>query len=486
MDAQTLREVMGNVPGVNYEALAPGYNNAMKAANINNVQRAAMFAAQLGHESAGLRYMREIASGSDYEWRQDLGNVYAGDGERYAGRGPIQLTGRNGYRAFTQWARNTGQSTIDFEQEPQRLEEPHWGFLAASYYWTVARPKLNEYADAGDVLRASAAINGWYTNADGSIREPNGYQDRLNRYNRALAYGDRLLPGEPQPTMEKVLDYPRDEIVQQTFYFCGPASTQTIIYARTGVALNEWNLAAELGTTQDGTAWIGLFPNVLNKHLPGAEYRHVDMPNDPPTGEQREKLWNDIVSSINAGYGVVANIVAPPSNYPRAVWPDDISPNYRGGVVYHYIALMGYSDDGGRRIKVADSGFYPYGCWISFDQLATLIPPKGYAYSTAQPQEDDDDMAFGPDQVDALDQAKRNSRRTVEVLDLMARRVELIADQLLGYPKDENGNYLISGWNFPSILASAKDKLAKNKGVTLVEQVALLQERVDELEKGRK
>ena len=79
---------------------------------------------------------------------------------------------------------------------------------------------------------------------------------------------------------------------------------------------------------------------------------------------------------------MVANIVAPPSNYPRAVAPSTISPAYGGGTVYHYIAVMGYGEDGtARRHSVADSGFSPYGYWISHEQLASLIPPKGYAYA---------------------------------------------------------------------------------------------------------
>ena len=189
MDAQTLREVMGSaLPNGGYTKLIDAYNNAARAAGINTVRRAAMWAAQLGHESVGLRYMEEIASGAAYEWRKDLGNIYAGDGVRYKGRGPIQLTGRNNYRAFTKWANANGHSTIDFEANPHKVSEPHWGFLAATYYWTVSRPDLNKAADAGDVLWASRLINGWVT-------RPNGLDDRIARYNRALKYGTRLLPG---------------------------------------------------------------------------------------------------------------------------------------------------------------------------------------------------------------------------------------------------------------------------------------------------
>lgn len=182
---------------------------------------------------------------------------------------------------------------------------------------------------------------------------------------------------------ERVLPYPRDQVTQDTGWNCGPASVQTILWSR-GELFSEGDLARQLGTHQGGTDSIRQFPGVLNRHLPGANYISVEMPHDPPNPNQVERLWRDLTSSINAGYGVVGNIVAPRNNYPRAVLPSTISPLYAGGTVYHYFAIMGYSDEGGfRRVWIADSGFYPYGYWMSFDQLASLIPPKGYSYATA-------------------------------------------------------------------------------------------------------
>lgn len=372
MDAQTLSEVMGGALALSrYQELLPGYVNAAKAAGITNPNRAAMWAAQLGHESVGLRYMEEIASGAAYEWRQDLGNVYAGDGVRFKGRGPIQLTGRNNYRAFTRWANANGHTDIDFEANPQKLSEPHWGFLAASYYWTVARPDINTLADARDLVTVTRRINGG----------TNGLADRQARYNRALAMGARLLPGEGVKPVEKRLDYSRAEVRQDTYYWCGPATCQTIINSKTGQTVPEGTLAAELGTTTNGTDYIGYLANVLNKRI-GGGYKVVNMPNDPPNQAQRDALWDHVRGSIDGGQGVAVNIVAPPSNYPRASYTSTVSPAYSGGTVYHYVAVMGYAVDSGgsKHVWVADSGFAPYGYWCSLAQFATLVPPKGYCY----------------------------------------------------------------------------------------------------------
>ena len=419
---------MGNVPGVDYTALSPGFNEAMVAAGVTTVRRAAMWCAQLGHESVGLRYMREIwgptPAQRGYEGRVDLGNTRPGDGKRFMGRGPIQVTGRHNYTSLSQWAHKEGlvPTPTFFVDNPTELEKPRHGFLGAVWYWTTQRP-LNQLSDAGDLTGATRAINGG----------TNGINDRRARYNRALALGEALLP-ERFSTVEKVLPYPRDQVTQDTIYNCGPASAQTIIRSKTGKLHPEATLGAQLGTHRGGTDYIGQFPTVLNRHLPGAGYRHQDMPNDPPTQAQIDKLWRDITGSINAGYGVVANIVAPPSNYPRAVAPSTISPAYGGGTVYHYFAIMGYAGAGAsRRVWVADSGFYPYGYWLSLSQLATLIPPKGYAYATAKTT---------PPKKDTNKEAPKVDKNQA---DRIERLLTLVLDQLAGPARDAKG-HKFTGW----------------------------------------
>ena len=70
------------------------------------------------HESGAGKYMEEIASGSAYEGRSDLGNNRPGDGVRFKGRGYVQITGRNNY---TNWGKKLG---INLVGNPELAERP--------------------------------------------------------------------------------------------------------------------------------------------------------------------------------------------------------------------------------------------------------------------------------------------------------------------------------------------------------------------------
>lgn len=199
MDAATLEAVMVSgqqrslyPPRATYQSYVDGINNAMIAAGVTTRNRAAMWCAQLGHESVGLKYMREIWGPTPaqrrYEGRADLGNTQSGDGKRFMGRGPIQITGRANYTKFDNWCFARGYTTERgiFLRAPQLLENPHWGFLAATWYWVAAR-NINPPSDMGGeagLVSATRMINGG----------TNGLDDRRRRYHLALTFGDRLLP----------------------------------------------------------------------------------------------------------------------------------------------------------------------------------------------------------------------------------------------------------------------------------------------------
>lgn len=175
--------------------LLPQVTEGLAMSACTNPRRVAMWLAQCGHESDGFATTEEYATGDAYDTRTDLGNTpqVDGDGRLYKGRGWIQCTGKNNYRKFSQWAHGQGlvPSPTWFVDNPLALSEMRWAAIVSAWYWTVDQPRLNEYADAGDVENASKAINApaWI----GTPRRANGIEDRTNRYTQAIALGDELL-----------------------------------------------------------------------------------------------------------------------------------------------------------------------------------------------------------------------------------------------------------------------------------------------------
>ena len=130
----------------------PHLRDAMREFDITTQRRAECFLAQLFHESGTLQFFEEIASGDAYEGRRDLGNVKPGDGRRYKGRGPIQLTGRTNYR-------KAGEAVgVDFEAKPKLVATPRYGYRVAGWFWKSRG--LNELADANRFTDITRRING--------------------------------------------------------------------------------------------------------------------------------------------------------------------------------------------------------------------------------------------------------------------------------------------------------------------------------------
>jgi putative chitinase len=149
---------MPNLPADRAQAFLRPLNAAMREFEINTPQRQAAFLAQIAHESGELKYMEEIASGEAYEGRANLGNTQPGDGKRYKGRGPIQLTGRNNYR------RAGAALKLDLEGTPELAAKPDVGCRIAGWFWKVHG--LNELADRGDFRQITRVINGGYRGLD--------------------------------------------------------------------------------------------------------------------------------------------------------------------------------------------------------------------------------------------------------------------------------------------------------------------------------
>lgn len=135
--------------------------------NINTRMRMAHFLSQVLHESCCFIYLRELASGEKYEGRKDLGNIYPGDGNKFRGRGVLQITGRINY------SRVSKALGVDFVSNPSLLEEPEYAVESAMWWWN--KHKLNELADKDELTKITRIINGGY----------NGKAERLRYLGKA-------------------------------------------------------------------------------------------------------------------------------------------------------------------------------------------------------------------------------------------------------------------------------------------------------------
>ena len=174
---QTLRRMMP-AAGARLDAHLPYIVPAMIKGDIKTPDRIAAFLAQLAHESGEYRYMAEIWGPTEaqlgYEGRADLGNTQPGDGRKFAGHGPIQVTGRANHRACGQYL------GLDLEADPLLLTRPEYGTASAVWFWTQGNGKidLNLLADRGWFKTITRIINGGLT----GLSDRRFYWDR----NRAL------------------------------------------------------------------------------------------------------------------------------------------------------------------------------------------------------------------------------------------------------------------------------------------------------------
>jgi putative chitinase len=158
-DAQ-LQQIMPRLAAAKRQLYLPHLNQALQAYGVDTVLRTAAFIAQLAHESGEFRWMEEIWGPTDPQRRYEppgtlaarLGNAQPGDGKRFKGRGPIQITGRFNY------AKYGALLGVDLLAKPELAASPECAFATAGLYWQSNG--LNELADAGDFTRITRRING--------------------------------------------------------------------------------------------------------------------------------------------------------------------------------------------------------------------------------------------------------------------------------------------------------------------------------------
>lgn len=170
-----LQQIMPTLTAQKRQMYLPFLNAIMPMYDITTPLRQAAYLAQIAHESGELKFWEEIwgptAAQKRYEPPSDLatrlGNTQPGDGKRYKGRGPIQITGRFNYRKYGQLV------GVDLEGNPDLASTTQVGFETSCQFWQVNG--LNELADIPDFTSITKRINGGL----------NGQASREKYYERA-------------------------------------------------------------------------------------------------------------------------------------------------------------------------------------------------------------------------------------------------------------------------------------------------------------
>jgi putative chitinase len=171
----SLRALMTRRPDA-AAAAYPYLSAAMREFSIVKRLREAAFLATIAHESAELRYTSEIWGPTPEQQRyeppsakaKELGNTEPGDGFRFRGRSPIEITGRDNYAAVSEALGH------DFVASPDDLALPEYAFRASAWWWQDHH--CNELADLPDFAAVTHRVNGGM----------NGWEQRLDYYKRAL------------------------------------------------------------------------------------------------------------------------------------------------------------------------------------------------------------------------------------------------------------------------------------------------------------
>lgn len=194
----TVQQLLQILPNASQVAgiFVPVLNAAMNRYQIVGVRRLAAFIAQVGHESGQLarlvenlnysadalrmtwpsRFDVELATAAarkpeliaNIAYGNRMGNTAPSDGWKYRGRGLIQITGKNNYRACSE------ALGLDLIAQPELLEKPRHACMSAAWYWATSG--LNALAEAGKFEAITQRINGGQ----------NGAADRQALYVKAL------------------------------------------------------------------------------------------------------------------------------------------------------------------------------------------------------------------------------------------------------------------------------------------------------------
>ncbi|MEK7728076.1 MAG: glycoside hydrolase family 19 protein [candidate division KSB1 bacterium] len=211
---------MPKLPDAKRTAFLPPLQSAMNEFAVNTPKREAAFLAQIAHESGELTIFAEnlnysanglmatwpkrfpdLATAQKYERNPEKlanyvyasrvgnGNEASGDGWKFRGRGPIQITGRENYQKYG------SRLNVDLINNADRAAAPEVGFRVAGLYWK--ENGLNELADSEMFETITKRINGGLK----------GLEERKHYYARAkTVLGVPISRGMAMPESEQDIE----------------------------------------------------------------------------------------------------------------------------------------------------------------------------------------------------------------------------------------------------------------------------------------
>lgn len=169
MDAVTAARVVELFPGApvgNIKTHLPAVKDELAAAALDDRPMVLMALATIRAETAGFEPISEGRSRYNtspdghpfdlYDHRTDLGNQGPPDGERYRGRGFIQLTGRFNYRRYGQQIGLGSQ----LERRPERANDSQVAARLLAAFLKSKEIRIKDALLADDLAAARRLVNG--------------------------------------------------------------------------------------------------------------------------------------------------------------------------------------------------------------------------------------------------------------------------------------------------------------------------------------
>lgn len=163
---EAVAKLFPDAPVNNIRAYLPLVLRALAEVGLADRQMTLMALATIKAESAGFAPISEYQSKYNtkpggrpyalYDFRQDLGNSAVGDGDRYKGRGFIQLTGKANYQTYSQ---RLGLGNL-LLQKPEAANDPVIASRVLAAFLKNKEAPIRKALASGDLATARKAVNG--------------------------------------------------------------------------------------------------------------------------------------------------------------------------------------------------------------------------------------------------------------------------------------------------------------------------------------